>query len=435
MSSQDSRSRDDRSRRGSAVWSVIATVLAVIAIILALLKDDVWPTGTPDATCTPVPGPVGATGVAGASAYDVWIALGNSGTEQEFLNTLVGEEGKDGYKGTDGLSVLGISGDHGDHGHSAYQLWLDAGNDGSEADFLESLVGAAGSDGVDGQTGETGVAGLSAYELWVLEGNEGRTIEEFWAELEGAVGPQGIQGLQGIPGIQGEAGECTVGDTGATGPQGPQGIPGIQGEPGPEGPQGEQGPIGLTGPAGADGEDGLTGFGDSGSFWDTTIQGYDGLVSTAVGTAYPMYFSDADTLNNQGVTIERCAGDETKPAGYPATPKSCITFTTPGVYNIAFSAQLWRTQGGDESVVSIWLRKDGENVPLTNTDITMQSNGQKRVAAWNFFAPVECTPTCSTYQIMWSSSEQYSNLWYQAAQTSPARPEIPSIILTVNQVK
>jgi hypothetical protein len=143
----------------------------------------------------------------------------------------------------------------------------------------------------------------------------------------------------------------------------------------------------------------------------------------------------ADTTNNQGVTVATCAGDASKPTGYPVIPQSCINFTHPGVYNIAFSAQLYRTAGGNADVLSIWLRKDGVDVPDTNTDITLQSNGQKYVAAWNFFAPVTCNSTCSSYQLMWSYDGANTNIWYQAPGSNPSRPAIPSIILTVNQVK
>jgi hypothetical protein len=139
-------------------------------------------------------------------------------------------------------------------------------------------------------------------------------------------------------------------------------------------------------------------------------------------------------VNNQGVTIERCAGDAVKPALYPVTPTSCLTFTSPGSYNIAFSAQLWRTQGGDESVVSIWLRKNGVDVPESRTDVTLQSNSLKLVAAWNFFAPVECSTDCDQYQVMWSYSDPHANIWWEPETTNPTRPAIPSVILTVNQI-
>lgn len=55
-------------------------------------------------------------GPAGASAYQVWLAAGNTGTEANFLTSLQGSNGK-----------------------SAYQTWLTLGNTGTEAQFIASL--------------------------------------------------------------------------------------------------------------------------------------------------------------------------------------------------------------------------------------------------------------------------------------------------------
>ena len=43
--------------------------------------------------CAGVAGATGATGATGASAYEIWIAEGNVGTEQDFLDSLVGADG------------------------------------------------------------------------------------------------------------------------------------------------------------------------------------------------------------------------------------------------------------------------------------------------------------------------------------------------------
>lgn len=76
----------------------------------------------------------GATGATGASAYDIWLAAGNTGSESDFLASLKGATGANGTAGSNGAS--------------AYDIWLAAGNTGSEEDFLASLKGEDGSDGV-----------------------------------------------------------------------------------------------------------------------------------------------------------------------------------------------------------------------------------------------------------------------------------------------
>ena len=56
-----------------------------------------------------------------------------------------GADGVDGMNGADGMD-----GADGADGLSAYDLWLAAGNTGSVEDFLAGLVGQDGADGEDG---------------------------------------------------------------------------------------------------------------------------------------------------------------------------------------------------------------------------------------------------------------------------------------------
>jgi hypothetical protein len=85
-----------------------------------------------------VPGPKGDPGDPGEdgdSAYQVWLDAGNTGTEQEFLDSLKGADGDPG---------------EGTEGKSAYDIWIELGNTGSEQDFIDSLVGPQGEPGQDG---------------------------------------------------------------------------------------------------------------------------------------------------------------------------------------------------------------------------------------------------------------------------------------------
>ena len=82
-----------------------------------------------------IPGPQGDPGEEGISAYEVWLALGNTGDEQAFIDALKGDAGEDGILGADGQSV--------------YDVWLALGNTGDEQAFIDSLKGADGEDGDD----------------------------------------------------------------------------------------------------------------------------------------------------------------------------------------------------------------------------------------------------------------------------------------------
>jgi len=97
------------------------------------------------------PGANGTNGSDGASAYAVWLAAGNTGTETEFLTALIGQQGQQGVVGT-----TGTPGTNGSDGASAYAVWLAAGNTGTETEFLTALIGQ------QGQQGESGPEGSNA---------------------------------------------------------------------------------------------------------------------------------------------------------------------------------------------------------------------------------------------------------------------------------
>lgn len=120
-----------------------------------------------------LPGP---QGIDGKSAYQVWLDLGNTGTEADFIASLTGPQGAD--------------------GKSAYQIWLDLGNTGTEADFLASFVGPQGSAGAPGTNGTNGTDGDGAYTNWLNQGNTG-TEADFLATLVGPQGPPGATLVNG----------------------------------------------------------------------------------------------------------------------------------------------------------------------------------------------------------------------------------------------
>jgi hypothetical protein len=206
---------------------------------------------------------LGMPGSPGLSAYQIWLSQGNSGTEQDFLDSLVGAPGTNGFDGEDGVdgvtpnigvnnnwwingvdtgvravgqdgqdgvgitsvtltSTVGLvktytilftnlttttftvtDGEDGEDGLSSYQIWLNQGNSGSEQDFLNSIKGEPGQDSVvpgpkgnDGYTPVKGVDyfdgedGESAYEIWLSQGNIG-TEEDFLNSIKGEPGESG----------------------------------------------------------------------------------------------------------------------------------------------------------------------------------------------------------------------------------------------------
>lgn len=167
--------------------------------------------------------PVGATGAAGKSIYELAVDAGFTGTLADFILTLKGQKGDTGVQGNDGAA--GPQGPQGIQG-------------------IQGPAGATGAQGVSlvilGQVADvvslpdpTGLTLDQAYivqatgDLWFVDENHA------WVNAGRIVGPQGDQGPQGIQGIDG--------------PMGPRGLQGLQGPQGLTGATGAQGPRGFNG--------------------------------------------------------------------------------------------------------------------------------------------------------------------------------------------
>jgi hypothetical protein len=148
-----------------------------------------------------------------------------------------------------------------------------------------------------------------------------------------------------------------------------------------------------------------------GQFWDTTTQ-----LNGGATTANPMTFNTSDAFNT-GVSI--AVGNT-----------SHVVIANPGVYNLQFSAQFAKTDSGQDTV-SVWLAKNGVNVPDSCTDIDLNNNNARSVAAWNWL--VDSTVANTYYQILWSSSDTNMQILAEGTRINPSRPAIPSVILTVTQ--
>jgi hypothetical protein len=151
-------------------------------------------------------------------------------------------------------------------------------------------------------------------------------------------------------------------------------------------------------------------FGASASYHSRVDQG----PHSPANTVQPFTFSTTDWETG----IQRV--DNTK-----------IKMLSAGKYNIAFSAQLYQTS--NTGTVNIWLNKNGSPMAYTNTKVVVESNAPYKVAAWNFFVDAA---TNDYYELIWSSSSVHTKIEYDAEQTinGNLHPEIPSIIVTVNQV-
>ncbi len=177
----------------------------------------------------------GKDGINGQNGYTPYIQDGYWYINGE--NTGVkatGSDGKDGINGTNGKDGV-----NGQDGKSAYQIWLDLGNTGTEEDFINWLKGSNGIDGADGKDGENGKDGINGQDghtpyiqdgYWYINGTntgvkatgnngtngaDGKTpyIQDGYWYIDGentgvkAVGSDGKDGINGTNGKDGENGQ------------------------------------------------------------------------------------------------------------------------------------------------------------------------------------------------------------------------------------
>ena len=146
-----------------------------------------------------------------------------------------------------------------------------------------------------------------------------------------------------------------------------------------------------------------------GSFYDTTTQIAD------LGVHTPMKFNTVDIAN--GVNIELDGNNN----------PTIISVERTGIYNVQFSSQFARMQGGATKRVTIYLRKGGVDVPWSAGFVSMTANDTYTIASWNYV--LELTPSDSL-QLMWEQNDAIE-MQIVPANTHPASP---SVILTVTQV-
>lgn len=114
---------------------------------------------------------------------------------------------------------------------------------------------------------------------------------------------------------------------------------------------------------------------------------------------------------------------------------SKLVVECPGSYNIQFSIQVRSTSSSSETI-DIWFRRNGVNIPDSNSSFGIpprKSAGvpANTIAAMNFFVDAD---TQDAFEIMWHVSSSDISLPAFAAGTSPTRPATPSAIVTVQYI-
>lgn len=171
------------------------------------------------------------------------------------------------------------------------------------------------------------------------------------------------------------------------------------------------------------------------SSWNATYSQYDSVLQSTKILSYKtpfLYGYDTTTQTNLGATYANVMSYNTIIAtqSISIVDGSKITFHEKGLYNIQFSAQMDKTDAGDDDV-HIWFRKNNTNITYSNSQLTLHGNNAKALPSWNFFEEVN---EGDYIEICWHSTDADMRILAASAQSNPARPGIPSVILTVSKI-
>jgi len=150
-----------------------------------------------------------------------------------------------------------------------------------------------------------------------------------------------------------------------------------------------------------------------GVFLDTTDQ-----VAANTTTAYPI------TLNTTNLSN-----------GVSVVSNSRITVAYDGIWNLQFSIEFKNTTN-DGQDFDIWFRKNGVNIDNSNRRFHLPArkilaDPSHLIASLNF---MESLVTGDYIEIVWRTTDTGVSIEHFAASSSPTRPVVPSVIVTMSFV-
>ena len=142
------------------------------------------------------------------------------------------------------------------------------------------------------------------------------------------------------------------------------------------------------------------------------------------------YHTETVLLNSATTAFSIPLNSTAETSGVSVVSNSRITVANAGLYNIQFSLQLDKTDEGND-IVNVWFAKNNSNIAWSNTQFTVSSADRKHVAALNYFV----TLAANDYiELKAQSPDTNMRIVASGTQSNPARPAVPSSIVTINQI-
>jgi len=157
-------------------------------------------------------------------------------------------------------------------------------------------------------------------------------------------------------------------------------------------------------------------------------------ITNALNKNYASFYDTGDQTGIAGTELTMSANtSDSWNTGITLSANTRFVIQNPGVYSLAFSAQMLKTGGNSSTHAHIWLYQNGLDVPNSASQIGFPSNSVYVVPAWNFFFS---TTTPNEYvELKWEINSNVDNQLLLKQQPAFGNvPSIPSLIVTINQV-
>ncbi len=198
--------------------------------------------------------------------------------------------------------------------------------------------------------------------------------------------------------------------TGATGPTGP-----AVGDTGGTGPTGATGPTGPTGPTGT-----------------TGLAGPPGPTGSVVAASYYSMVSQpiAYGAGATGTVFSYGPTGFVETGGMSLVSSTQLRVPNTGIYEVWYSIQLSRSQGGNNAYAYIWIRVNGMDVPESAGRISINSNNSDTLP----IVPYILSLNANDYvEIVAQATEDHILALAVSTGIAPI-PSIPSIIVGIKQL-
>ena len=109
-----------------------------------------------------------------------------------------------------------------------------------------------------------------------------------------------------------------------------------------------------------------------------------------------------------------------------------ITFEQTGDYQLTFMPLLIVTSGSNKHI-AFWIRKNGVDVPWSNTRIEIQAQNVEYAPSITYQFDIENT-TNDYINMVWWSDTTNANIITYTGLVNPTRPDIPGVLILVSKV-